>query len=279
MYKMMGADGREYGPVSFEQLRQWIAEGRANAQTSVQVEGITEWKTLSALPEFAEFLRPGAPTSAPPPLRSATPDQLAAEILARDYTIRIGDCIRRGWELVKADFWMFVGATALTMIISSACTLILGGPMLGGLYMLLLKRLRKQSAKLGDLFIGFNVALLPLILAHIVSTVLTNIGFLLCILPGFYLLVSWVFTMPLIVDKRLDFWPAMELSRKVVAKHWWALLGLMLVSGLVAAAGLLLCCIGFFATLPVAFAALACAYDDVFGSPQAPWLADSTRRA
>ncbi len=38
MYKIIGADGKEYGPVTSEQVRQWITEGRANAQTKVQPE-------------------------------------------------------------------------------------------------------------------------------------------------------------------------------------------------------------------------------------------------
>jgi hypothetical protein len=52
MYKILGGDGREYGPVSADVLRQWIAEGRANAQTRVMLEGATEWKLLGGLPEF-----------------------------------------------------------------------------------------------------------------------------------------------------------------------------------------------------------------------------------
>jgi len=59
MYKIIGGDGREYGPISAQQLRQWIAEGRANAATRVLAEGATEWKPLGSLPEFA--------LSAPPP--------------------------------------------------------------------------------------------------------------------------------------------------------------------------------------------------------------------
>ena len=35
MYKIIGADGNEYGPITTEQLRQWLAEGRVNAQTKV----------------------------------------------------------------------------------------------------------------------------------------------------------------------------------------------------------------------------------------------------
>jgi len=53
MYKIIGADGKEYGPITAEQLRQWIAEGRANAQTKILLEGTTDWKSLSEFPEFA----------------------------------------------------------------------------------------------------------------------------------------------------------------------------------------------------------------------------------
>lgn len=53
MYRIIGADGKEYGPITTEQLKQWVAEGRANAQTKVLPEGATEWKTLAELPELA----------------------------------------------------------------------------------------------------------------------------------------------------------------------------------------------------------------------------------
>jgi hypothetical protein len=53
MYRIIGADGREYGPISADQVRQWIAEGRVNAVTSVRTEGSTEWKYLGMHPEFS----------------------------------------------------------------------------------------------------------------------------------------------------------------------------------------------------------------------------------
>jgi len=53
MYKIIGVDGTDYGPVTAAELRQWISEGRANAQTQVQVEGNLEWRTLGSLSEFA----------------------------------------------------------------------------------------------------------------------------------------------------------------------------------------------------------------------------------
>jgi hypothetical protein len=68
MYRIIGADGNQYGPISAEQLRQWIAEGRANAQTKVLAEGTTEWKPLSEFPEF--FATSPPPPGAPPSLPS-----------------------------------------------------------------------------------------------------------------------------------------------------------------------------------------------------------------
>jgi hypothetical protein len=71
MYKIIGADQKEYGPVSAEQLRAWIAEGRVNALTRVLPEGATEWKVLEDLPEFAAASPGTVPTMpAAPPLGS-----------------------------------------------------------------------------------------------------------------------------------------------------------------------------------------------------------------
>jgi hypothetical protein len=68
LYQIVGADGRQYGPVSGEQLRQWIAEGRANAQTQAFGEGAAEWKPLGALPEFAGLFAPPVPPTIRPPV-------------------------------------------------------------------------------------------------------------------------------------------------------------------------------------------------------------------
>ena len=63
MYKIIGADGREYGPVSGDQLRQWLTEGRVNADTQVLPEGGPDWKPLRALTEFTPVT--GIPANLP----------------------------------------------------------------------------------------------------------------------------------------------------------------------------------------------------------------------
>src|SRR5262245_26477885 len=98
MFKIIGADGRQYGPVAADKIREWISDGRAGAQTMAQREGETDWKPVSAFPEFAAALAAKTPAPTPPPVDKVNADALANEILSRGYSVEIGRCISRGWD-------------------------------------------------------------------------------------------------------------------------------------------------------------------------------------
>src|SRR5689334_25274045 len=73
MYKILGADGKEYGPVSIEQFRAWLAQGRVNAQTQTVESGRSDWKPAAQIPELAPLFA----TLSPPPLPSGRPPVLS----------------------------------------------------------------------------------------------------------------------------------------------------------------------------------------------------------
>jgi uncharacterized RDD family membrane protein YckC len=62
MFTIIGSDGKEYGPVTTEQIRTWIAAGRANLDTQAKRVDTPDWKRVGDFPEFATG------TGAPPPL-------------------------------------------------------------------------------------------------------------------------------------------------------------------------------------------------------------------
>jgi hypothetical protein len=68
MYRIIGADGNEYGPITAEQVRQWFGEGRLNAQSKIQVDGSGVWKQLRDMPEFSPLFPPP-----PPPITLGAP--------------------------------------------------------------------------------------------------------------------------------------------------------------------------------------------------------------
>jgi hypothetical protein len=275
MYKIIGADLKEYGPVPAERVRKWIAEGRADGQTKARAEGTNDWKPLSEFPEFAGAFTDRTAVTAPPRINASIGETLAKEIIARDYRLDIGDCFSRSWNLIRDNFWLLVGATALVFIVRAGLSfflvvgiptnVLLGFVLQGGLGLLFLKRLRAQPADISVTFSGFTLALLPLIVSSLIAHALTFIGFFLCVFPAVYLFVAWwLFTPLLILDKGLDFWPALECSRKVVTHHWWQCFGLFLLAALVGLLGLAACGVGIFFTVPIAVGATVYAYEDIF---------------
>jgi hypothetical protein len=117
MYKIIGADQKEYGPVSAEQLRQWIAEGRVNGQTKVQAADATEWKAMADVPEFAGVFP--TPTPTPRPVVPITPlpvqpanSQMAVWSLVTGVISLFCCC---GWFIV-APIAIVLGAVALSQL-------------------------------------------------------------------------------------------------------------------------------------------------------------------
>ena len=204
-----------------------------------------------------------------------TPEIIAAEYLRRNVEIDIGGAVKRGWELVMANINVLVVATVLTWAINGGLSfipvirwgggLIIGSVLHAGLMLMFIRRIRGERVELGDLFAGFNFAV-PLIIAGLLMSALTIVGSVLCILPGVYLAVGYLFALPLIIDKKLDFWPAMEVSRQVVHRHWWTMFLFALVLVLITCLGVLLCGVGLIIAAPVTFAALSYVYEDLFGA-------------
>lgn len=63
MYKILGGDGKEYGQISADTVRQWVNEARADAHTQVQPEGGAAWVALGQLPEFTALFNVPRPAA------------------------------------------------------------------------------------------------------------------------------------------------------------------------------------------------------------------------
>jgi len=293
-YFIIGGDGKEYGPITDEELRKWISEGRLNAQSRAKAESDAEFRTLAQFPEFADsYAQPEAPATIAP--------RIAAGNRADDYELDLGECITRAWALVRNNFWSVVGVSALVLfaivginqlfglitnpIVNQMVTdqkvnargilivlgvTIISAPVstifMAGLFKYYLKLIRGEMPTVSDAFSGFGSRTGQLILLSLVQMTLVVVGYMFCIIPGIYLTVAWYFAIPLVIDRNLDFWPALQLSRRLVSKHWFIVFAAMLVFGLVAMIGIIACGIGILVTMPVGTIALMYAYETIFGA-------------
>jgi hypothetical protein len=188
-------------------------------------------------------------------------------------SLPLGDYLRIGLDLFKRYPYGFIGFCLLNILIHSALHVIpilnwlisaaITSPLMMGNFIVAAKLLHQQTPEFRDFFSGFSF-FWPLFLVSLISSILISIGMILLIIPGIYLTVSYLFASCLVVDRHLDFWPAMEMSRRTVTPLWFGFFAFMLILIVINLAGALLLGLGLLVTIPFSFCALTVAYGDLF---------------
>lgn len=235
-------------------------------------------------------------------------------IIQRNYSVDIGGYLNRGWEIFQGNIGGFIGFMVVTFLINivlafipfigSIASVVIGGPLQAGNYIVAFKIGKQQPTEFGDFFKGFqNAYFLPIFLATLVISILAGLCFapamiviflaaatadvsgeaglgifsvvgplgLLLMLVGIvvaiFISIAYLFSIPLIVGKRMQFWPAMEASRKIVSKQWLGFFLFLIVLGIINMIGAALCFIGLLFTAPLSACAIAAAYESIVGLP------------
>ena len=224
--------------------------------------------------------------------------------------IRPVECLKSGWALIKSEYWLFLGITAAGILVGSVVPMgILLGPMMCGIYLCLLRRMRGERIEFSGLFKGFDffgesliatliqvvpmiVLLIPLYVVFFVgmttlapdrrsgsrtvndpSAIITffivmGAVFLIFTLIIIAISALFIFSYPLIVDRRLSGVNAVKTSARAIFANLGGAFGLLFLNVLLGIVGLLFCYIGAFFVMPVGLAAWTVAYRKVFPEPQ-----------
>lgn len=184
--------------------------------------------------------------------------------------------IGEGWEMVKGDFWNFVLLALIFYAIMSASgsfaigPLVLGGPLMCGVFAIILHKMRTQTPMdFGKLSVGFNF-FVPALLAYLIISVFKGIAVWFLVIPVFFVGAIYMFVWPLIIEKKLDFWQAMEESRRIVFQDLLGFTWFYFLCSLIIFAGILVLGIGVLVTGPIAVCAQAVAYRDTVGISEEP---------
>lgn len=220
--------------------------------------------------------------------------------------IRPVECLKGGWELIKGDYWLFLGITVVGILIGSAVPLgILMGPMMCGIYLCLFHRMRGERVEFGLLFKGFDffgesviatlIQVVPIVVliaplyilffigmatlaperrggrrtvgdpsAALTFLIVMGVVFLIVMLIIMAISALFIFSYPLIVDRKLSGVNAVKTSARAILGNAGGALGLLFLNVLLSIVGLFFCYIGAFFWMPVGLAAWAVAYRQVF---------------
>jgi len=282
-YFVVAADGKEYGPADLETLRQWVREGRVVKATHIKKgEGPTTF--AGKLPELADlFPQREASTDA----AAGAPSSVAATVpLPADF--RVWEFIGSGWNLLKPH-WLIVAVIFLIQALifglpnlgihysGNLLQCIIGGPLMVGIWRVLLGVVSRRPPDVGMMFQGFD-RFLDAFLAQLVMGILIFLGLICLIVPGVILAIMWMFTYPVIAETGLGFWEAMRESARLTEGYRVRLFLLILAFMPVTLLGALVCCVGVLVSAGVNFLALALVYRFLQarkGPPAAPATAPS----
>lgn len=112
----------------------------------------------------------------------------------------------------------------------------------------------------------FNHGLSPVVYLKVVGCQLiyglaVYVGLIFLIAPGIFFAVRWIFAPIYLIDHpEAGIGEALRASWDKTADHFWPLLGLGIVTGLIAGAGLLVCCVGYFFTMTILYVAQVITY-------------------
>lgn len=96
--------------------------------------------------------------------------------------------------------------------------------------LLILRGIRNEQLELGELVIGFRRNYINIVLAHLVTTAITIIGFLFLIVPGIILACRLAFVSYLVMDKNMEPIAAIEKSWAMTRGHGWRIFGMGLLA-------------------------------------------------
>lgn len=221
-----------------------------------------------------------------------TPQSNLQEPQAVQYDVNpnwdIGSIFKEAWQLTsgfKATMWgailiymgilfavsialgLMSGDSIAMVIISQIIIGLVTYPLGVGFSMLGIKRSVGAATNAFMIFDYYSKAVKIFIL-YIVMTLLVLVGMVLLILPGIYLIVAYSLALPLMIEKNLGVWEALETSRKTITSQWFSIFGLYLVLIVSLFIASIPFGIGLIWALPFAFVVMGVVYRNLFSVGQ-----------
>jgi hypothetical protein len=193
-------------------------------------------------------------------------------LLDEGYDFNIEASFRKGWEIFKDNavnsvaYMMFIASIQLLVVVylpefMLLYSILLFPALIGGFFLVANKTSQNEAVQYPDFFQGFQYYI-PLVLINVVGQVLVALGLFLLILPGIFLMVSYMFSFLIALFAGTDFWQSLELSRKIIYlqfKKFFILFLLLLILNVLGA----LLLIGLLVTVPVTMYIVYAAFESV----------------
>jgi uncharacterized membrane protein len=215
--------------------------------------------------------------------------------ISGDYEFRFGDVLSEAWEKTsgaKGTFLLaFIFYIVLLVVISIPMELIQMGmvesaaepsmiimvsivgqfiinlvilPIITGIFILGVRRSVNAPIEATSIFKYYKKTI-SLFLTMLLMYLMILLGFILLIIPGIYLTIAYFMAMPLVVEKGLSPWQALEVSRKTITHRWFSVFFFGIVISFLLMISMIPLGIGLIWTAPMMMIAYGILYRNMFG--------------
>jgi hypothetical protein len=289
--------GQQSGPVSFEQLKQLAGNGGLDPEKDlVWTSTMKDWAPAGQTAGL--FDAAAAVSSLPAADSPASSDAPLPEITPGGDPIRVGECVKRGFELTKRHFTTIllvglvylgvsIGAGIVLAVIDSTLGIAPAAPSgVGGSFSspsqhgsplnVILTQVISIFLGLGLTRIGLNLVsgkpvevsmlfgegrkLLRAICASILFGIMMFVGLILFIIPGIYVALRFGQYMNAIVDRDMGIMESLAYSSSITKNNRFNLCQLALLSFFIVLAGFIALVVGVIFAGPVAWLSWLVAY-------------------
>jgi uncharacterized membrane protein len=184
------------------------------------------------------------------------------------FRLSIENVLQQGLNLFRKEpgpfiLYGIITALALSNPISG---LLLGGPATAGYYIVAQRIRQGKKVEISDFFRSLD-KFVPLLILHLLISLLVVLGLMLLILPGIYLAISYLFAHFFVWFYDLEPSEALRMSRKTVSGNFGQILLLCLILGGINLLGILAFGVGILLTLPFSYCVIYATFDDIIGIP------------
>lgn len=183
------------------------------------------------------------------------------------YFQRALNLVKPHWQVLMAFTAIYVGTMFLVLLnpqIGQVIQMIVSGPISAGYYLSIKRIIDNKPLSIPNFFEGFQ-NFIPTMLVFMVVNLITTLGLALYYVPALFIATIYLFAMPLLVFTNIGFWNAMESSRIIIMSKFWEsfLFGATIIG--INILGLLTFGIGVLFTIPLSYAIILVAYEDIYG--------------
>lgn len=280
------ADGQKIGPFDIVSIVKKIRNGGVSAETMICTDKDSSPKAASSVSELSVFISEQEHKS-----------EVESTHVVSQRTVSLFSRLGSGWSFLQHNqlCTIFSGLFVLYIIFMTGAVkfgvpkvfqlLVLGAVFLliqyvftGYIYSVL-RMVRGQPVDIAFVRGRMKPYRKPLLITSLIMSLFLIIGFMLVfsgdrialtlgmliiVLPGFLTLSFLIFAPLLILDKEMDFWEAMEMSRKVVKKSGLENIGIIFSLLMINFLAGLVFLIPLIISLPITLAGISEMYDEYF---------------